>query len=327
MCRDHSPAGPLSLEILGDFPQVREKAVVDVANGLEVVDDHLRFRDENPRSFLGRAWDLVTGASARRQQTVDRGVQGVLRGMNEWLQGLQAAQAESDIALMRVATRLQETRQGVMRLQEQHQELRDEVAELSRRLVDHVASTEDRLSDLQQAMVIESARSRAEHAVAVAKERWRSRKFEKVPRLVRLLLAANDLYWGRFGAFLRLKGPDDRDACDLIDHARDMLANMADDFAAGEERESVIVDLWLDQLRDAALPTDWRDAIAYLLDDASPGDQPLAVSAWMRLQDSKEELPRNRPRLVQPGYLGEIAMRETVRRIETEWLNREGATR
>ena len=327
MSRGDIPAGPLSLEILEYFPQVREKAVVDVVNGLRVVDDHLRYRDENPGSFAGRVWDSLTGASARRQQAVGLGTQDVLRGVNDWLHGLQVAQVESDIALMRVATRLKETRQSVMKLQERHLELREKVAKLERWLADHIASTDDRLSDLQQALDIESARSQAWDAVAGAEARQKNPRFESLPRLMRLLLAANDLYWGKFGAFLRLKGPQDRDACVLIDHARNVLAKMAADFAAGEERESIIVELWLDQLREAVLPTDWRDAIAYLLDDASPGDQPLAVSARMRLESSKEELPHNRPRLVRPSHLGELAMLETVRRIETEWFNREGATR
>ncbi len=327
MNRGDLPAGPLSLGVLADFPKVREKAVVDVVNGLEVVDDHLRFRDENPGSFLGRAWDLVTGTSARRQQGIDSGTRGVLRNMNEWLHGLQAAQAESDIALARVAKRLLETRQGVMKLQERHQELRTEVEELDQRLANHIESTEHRLSDLQQDLADQKLEGRAWTSVAAAKERLLSNRFKAVPPLLRVLLAANDLYWNEFGAFLRLKGPDDRDAWGLIDNARNVLGNMADVFAVGEERESVIVDLWLAPLRDAALPTDWRDAIAYLLADASPGDRPLAVSARMRLQDSKEELPRNRPRLVQPFYLGEMALRETVRRIATERLNRDGATR
>ncbi|MDE0417113.1 MAG: diguanylate cyclase regulator RdcB family protein [bacterium] len=325
--RGDSPAEPLSVELLDDLPQVREKAVIEVVNNLEVVDDRLRVRDENPASFLERAWDLVTGASSRRQQAVDRGVQGVLRGMNEWLHGLQAAQVESDIALARVAERLQETRDGVMKLQKRHQELKHEVEALDRRLADHIACTEHRLSELQQALAIEGSRNRAWNAVAAAKERLLNNRFKAVPPLLRVLLTANDLYWNDFGRFLRLKGPDDKDARDLIDHARNVLGNMAADFAVGEERESFIVDRWLDPLRDAALPTDWRDAIAYLLDDASPGSQPLAVSARMRLLDSKEELPHNRPRLAQPFHLGAMAMRETVRRIEMEWLNREGAAR
>ena len=323
MNRGDGRGAPLSGDIFEVFPQLREKAVVDVVNGLEVVDDHLRWRDENLGSFLDRLWIGLTGASGQRQQAVDRGVQDVLRGINEWLQGLQAARAESDIALARVAERLLETRQGVMKLQARHRELQNAVAALNRQLADHIASTEYGLLDLQQALAVESARSRAEDAVIQADARWRARRLEKIPPLLRVLLAANDLYWGKFGAFLRLKGPDDGDACDLIDHARNVLANLAADFAAGEEPESLIVDHWLDPLEDAAFSADWRDAIAYLLEGASQEDQPLAVSAWMRLQGSKEDLPRNRPRLVQPSYLGELAMRETVQRIETERLSRE----
>ena len=323
MSRGDGRVGPLSEDMFKIFPQLREKAVVDVVNGLEIVDDHLRWRDENPGSFLDRLWNGLTGASARRQQAVDRGVHGVLRGMNEWLQGLQAAQAESDIAMARVAERLLETRHGVTKLQERHRELREQVALLDRRLEEHIERTATKISALQRELDDEKADRQAWNAVSDVNARWRTSRFEAVPPLLRVLLAANDLYWSKFGAFLRLKGPDDRDARKLIDYARNVLANMAADFAAGEQSDSLIVDRWLDPLEDTTLPADWRDALAYLLEGASPEEQPLVVSARMRLRGWKEELPRNRPRLVQPSYLGELVMRETVQRIESDWLHRE----
>ena len=313
--------------LLEDFPELREKAVVDVVNSLEVVDDHLRWRDENPGSFLNRLWYGMTGASARRQQIVDRGVQDILSGMSEWLHALQGARAESDIALARVAERLLETRRGVMKLQARHGELRDEVKALDRRLGIHIESTEKALADLDEEFRQESARVRAGEAVTRAKERWRHKRYDGLPPLLRTVLAANDLYWGHFGAFLRLNGSDGKDADELIGHARDTLGNLVDDLARSEKvgLDIVIVERWLGPLETNILPADWREAVAYLLEGVPREVQPLAASASMRLQGLKHTLPENLPRLIQPSYLGELAVRETVRRIEFEWRTKEGA--
>ena len=300
---------PVDGDLLDVFPQLREKAVVDVVNGLEVLEDRLRWRDENPGSFLGRLWAGLTGASERRQQAVDRSAQGVLGGMNEWLHQLQAAGAESDIALARVSDRLQETRQGVMRLQERQQEL-------ERLLEEHIEHTENAFLELQQALSVESERSRAWEEVSATDARFRTSRYEVVPPLMRVLLATDGLYWGRFGAFLRLNGLSDGDACKLVDHARNVLANMATDFAKG--REFVIVDCWLESLEGASFSPDYRDAMTYLMEGASQENQPLSVSARMRLKRSRHELPRNRPRLVGPAHLSELAMREMLRRIKSE---------
>ena len=316
---DDAAGMPLPGEVLRDFPQLREKAAVDVVNGLEVVDDHLEWQEEDRGSFLQRLWDGVTGASARRQQSIDRGVQGVLSGMNDWLQALHAAQYKSDIAMERVAKRLSETRQGVMRLQTRHEQLRDEVAALGRLLGKHVDEISNQISDLQG----ESARGRAWDAVARAESRWGSRRFDAIPPLLRVLLASNELYWSDFGAFLRLKGTDSKDACELVGHSQDILANLADRLIGSERSRLIIIERCLESLEDMTISADWRDAVAFLLEGAPRDVQPLAAAAAERLQGSDVVLHDGLPRLVQPRYLGELAMRETVRRIESEQLEKD----
>lgn len=324
--KDGSTAiAPLSREVLDDFPQLREKAVVEVVNSLEVVGDHLRWRDENPGSICSRVLDVFSGASARRQRAIDRGVEGVLNGMSEWLRSLQAAQVESDIALARVAERLLETRQGVMRLQSRHRELQGEVAELGQRLDELVKRTESEIAGLHEKLGVESAGRRAWNAVERVEARWRSRRFGAIPPLLRTVLAANDLYWGDFGAFLRLNGADGKESRDLVEHAQYTLANLVDGLVASNLAGPVIVESLLEPLEDMTISADWRDAVAYLLEDAPGEVQPLAAAAAMRLQGSKDALPDKLQRLIRPPYLGELAVRETVRRIESEQHDREEA--
>ena len=312
----------LSGEVLDSFPQLREKAVVDAVNGLEVVGDHLRWRDEQAGSFFSRLWSGFTGSSTRRQQAIDRGVESVLSGISECLHELTAAQAQSDIALSRVAERLLETRHGVMKLQSRQRDVQQEVFALGRRLTAQIKCLEVKLSTLQKVIRVETARGRAWEAIAAADSRWRSSSFDGVPSLLRAVLAANDLYWGDFGAFLRLNRGNGEDADKLLEHARYTLGNLVDDFAAAEQTDLIIVERWLEPLDDMSVSTDLRDAIEYLLEGTPCDVQPLAAAAAVRLQGSKDALPGNLLRLVQPRYLGELAVRETVRRIESEQRNK-----
>ena len=109
---------------------------------MEVVGDHLAWRDENPGSMLSRVWDTITGETARRQQALERSVEGVLNGVKERLIALQNAQASSDIAITRVAKHLLETRRFVMALEAKHQHLLEDAAAINQRLDEHIERTE-----------------------------------------------------------------------------------------------------------------------------------------------------------------------------------------
>ena len=315
---------PLPREVLEDFPQLREKAVIDVVNGMEVVGDHLRWRDEHPGSILSRFWDSVTGETARRQQTLDRSVGGVLDGVKEWLTALQAAQANSDIAITRVAQRLRETRRFVKDLEAKDQDLQRDVTAISQRLDEHIKHTDKQLSQVYEKLRRESARNRAWDAVNGIGPRWKKGEFDAFPPLLRALLAANALYWDEFGAFLRLDGSDEQDVTKLCEHARNTLGVLAYELLPAGQQGPATIEDWLAPLAATCLPAERRDVAAYLLEDSLCDDQPLAASAAARLQGSDEPLPRNVPRLILPKYLGDFAMREVERRIAAEANGRKG---
>ena len=315
---------PLPREVLSDLPQLREKAVVDVVNLMEVVGDHLSWRDENPGSMLSRVWDTITGETARRQQALDRSVEGVLNGVKEWLIALQNAQTSSDIAITRVAKHLLETRRFVMALEAKHQHLLEDVAAINQRLDEHIERTEKRLTELREALCLEGAERRAWNAVERVESRWKSGRFDAFPVLLRAVLAANDLYWSEFGAFLRLNGKDEKDAAKLCEHARDTLAALTHDLARGEQQGPAAIEDWLAPLAAADISADRRDVAVYLLEDSPCDIQPLAASAAARLRGPDEALPDNLPRLMLPKYLGVFAVREIERRIAAETGGGEG---
>ena len=315
----------LPKEMFDDFPQLREKTVLDVVNGLEVLRDRLRWRDEDPSSFVSRAWGGLTGGTARNQHALDRGVQGVLKGVNEWLNAIQEASVQSDIAIERVTERLLETRRFVMRLACRHNALQKDLTCLDRRISAYAERTERQLSELREELRKESSERRAWNAVERMESRWKSERYDPLPALARTVLAADGLYWGDFGAFLRLQGTDEREADDLCGHARDVLGNMARGFLAEEHQDFVIVEDCLASLDRMQVSADWKDAAAYLVRGSPQSVQPLAAAVENRLEGRSSALPDTLPRLMRPAFMGELAVREVERRIVVERQDGEGS--
>ena len=311
-------AVPLPEEVLEDFPQLREKAVIDIVNGMEVAGDHLRYRDENPGTMVSRVWGVITGGTMRRQQALDRSLEGGLNGIKEWQVALQAAQANSDLAITRLAKHLHKTRRFVMELEAKNRHLQQDVTAIKQQLGKLIERTDKRLSDLQEALRRESAQRRAWDAVNLVGSRWESGRFDAFPTFLRAVLAANDLYWSDFGAFLRLNETSRQDAAKVCEHARNTLATLTRVTAAEEQQRPRAIEDWLAALTETSLSADQRDIAIYLLEDAPPDVQPLAASAGIRLRGPDEALPRNLPRLMLPRYLGEFAGHEVERRIEAE---------
>ena len=190
---------------------------------------------------------------------------------------------------------------------------------MNRQLGEHIAYTDKQFSELRKALRLErQLGSRAWNAVARVESRWESEKSQAFPPLLRAVLAANELYWSDFGAFLRLNGTDGRDAAVLRGHARDTLATLVGSFAAEERRGPATIEDWLSPLVAAAISADQRDGAVYLLEDSPREVQPLAASAAVRLRGEDGALPDRVPKLMLPKHLGEVAVREVVRRIETE---------
>lgn len=117
-------------QLTKEHPQLSEKALIDFVNGIEVIDDHIRFRETINQNFSSRLWNDLTGQSHLRQQTIDQHISGSLNAISNWLQFLQHTQIESDLAITKVAEKLAETRAGVMRLNAKHNELAQQVNSL-----------------------------------------------------------------------------------------------------------------------------------------------------------------------------------------------------
>ena len=69
-------------------PQLTEKAIIDLVNGLEVAGDHLRCRSTRP--LAGRIWHALTGRASREQYLIDINLKTGLEAVTAWVQDIQA---------------------------------------------------------------------------------------------------------------------------------------------------------------------------------------------------------------------------------------------
>lgn len=91
------------LDILyAECPQLKEKAIVDFINGMEVNGDLIRVREEVNSGFISRIWQDITGDSHTRQQQIDKNMEAGLHAVSDWLQVLQSNQVKSDLAITTV---------------------------------------------------------------------------------------------------------------------------------------------------------------------------------------------------------------------------------
>lgn len=174
-------------------PQLREKMVVDLVNGLQVVEDHLRCSAFD-RPLVAEWWQLVTGHQARQQYEINRNLATGLEDATSWLQDLQAFQVQSDLAIAAVARKLAETRA----------EVRAEASSMKETLEEIIESANHQFDQLTQRVAIVEAGQRAQTELALAIQRANGRRVSSVPLLVAIYLVVDRLWWGRYGTYCRM---------------------------------------------------------------------------------------------------------------------------
>src|SRR5262245_27579121 len=95
-------------EQIKSLPHLSERMLLDLVNGLEVVESHLRFRNE--RANFKRLLAFFAGSDQRLQQLIDQTMLVSLCSLLFWVGELTDSGRVTNQALTIVATRLTETR-------------------------------------------------------------------------------------------------------------------------------------------------------------------------------------------------------------------------
>ncbi len=260
-------------------PQLTEKAIIDLVNGLEVVGDHLRCR--NTRSFVRRIWYVITGRSSREQYLIDINLKTGLEAVTAGVQDIQAFQAKSDLALTAVAKKLTETRTALNRQAARQSGLEEAISQIQRRF-----------DGLTQRVNKLEVRNKADDQVALLLHQWEERMSRIRSPLVQIFLTIDELWWGDFGRYCRLvRNTQDGDTFieinrrKLAEHFAAKLTLKAYDFIAAETLLSSVT----------KMPDEQRELVCYLADHGTADRKPLFQAISLSAQgetDIVTKLPK-----------------------------------
>ena len=268
MMEQNDQADTVWLSTQRDYhPQLTEKAIIDLVNGLEVVDDHLRCR--NTRSFVRRIWYAITGCSSREQYLIDINLKTGLEAVTAGVQDIQAFQAKSDLALTAVAMKLTETRTALNRQAARQSGLEEALSQI-----------QQRFDGLTQRVNKLEIRNKADDQVALLLHQWEERVSRIRSPLVQIFLTIDELWWGDFGRYCRLVR-DTQDGGKFIEISRRKLAKC---FAAKLKLNAydfIAVETLLSSIEK--MSDEQREIVCYLADhgtaDRNPLFQAISLSA------------------------------------------------
>lgn len=301
-----------------ECPQLKEKAIVDFINGLEVTDDLIRFREEVNSGFCSRIWQDLTGQTHMRQQQLDQNMAAGLHAVSDWLQVLQSNQVQSDLAITKISNKLSETRQGVMRLYLYYNELKTQVDDL----MDHFDQLDDKFSKLEHKLQqVDAGRLAAQQMNAVY-DKWEAGGLNEYPLLIRFYLVLDEMYWGDFGTYYRQHKSQYIEINRFIEQVKNKakIQLKRDMQKINMNNEQPFI--WRSAVRDSLreLNADRQHALAFLSNNAEQAIMPMPwlFNQYLTNQSVEELAVDNVPYILDADNAVEHMTRNFIKRYEYE---------
>jgi hypothetical protein len=263
-----TPVGPDS-DVCQVLTSLREKFVVDFANGIDVVRDHVRVQKKR-QGFFNRLTDGFTGEGVRRQAEINASLaEGVEASLN-WLCELSQELALSNLAIVHVNDRVTALTTNVAVLAGYSTETRQQLRQLAQRLESDIQGIQQ---EVRRIDFIQKVRMNLDTVF----DRWDAGRFGELSLAGRCYAALEELRWGAFGDYCRLHHGRQRD--DFMESAINrIVARLSDDADAQGEARLDTRRVWLAPVRGRPGVGDMAQALAYLADGFSPDTAPFVTS-------------------------------------------------
>ncbi len=190
------------------WPQLREKEIVDLVNGIEIAGEIVRVK-KSRQGFVNNALARLSGREGRERDAIEENVVEGQLALTRWLHAVQCSQIQSDLAIELVARKVASTR---------------------RQMVDLSSAINDRLASLESIIAIERARhddlSDGTFAGAYLDAVLLDARQSALPPLALAFSVADRLWWSDFGAFVRRPGSQTKLARQLSEIAIQSLGDV-----------------------------------------------------------------------------------------------------
>lgn len=182
-------------EISKIMPCIVDKFVIEIANSIQVSQDHVRVQSTR-LGKVARLVDGFTGAGAKRQQQINQNLTIGLNSAFEWLNTLTKELTLGFSAIQVANQKITEVQDAVTDLAGFSVETRYLLEELSVNLHDRCDNLDERLSLVE-------AENKAERQITLLFKQWAAHDFDQISPLLRLYTVLERLYWGDFGDYYR----------------------------------------------------------------------------------------------------------------------------
>lgn len=299
---EHQFENSSNTEIFDVLAFIPEKFVVDFANGIDVVRDHVRVQ-KNRAGYFSRLYDGFSGQAASRQSEINASLADGVEGALTWLTELTNSLAKSNFALAKVNERVALIYSAVTSLADYSTDTRNRLADLSTSLNARV----DQLSSEIERVAFEQ---RAERQLDYVFNKWAAGRFDTFSYAGRGYSALEELRWGVFGDFCR-----DRNGTRVCSEFLDDLTNRVIRQLVIDKRvnQAVLrapVDEWIDLPSGINCIPDATEALAYIGDWSEPEQFPFVFT----VSQQPHALPLAVPRLWSAERLAEALVSEVFER-------------
>jgi len=252
-----------SIEIVNALPCIKEKFIVDFANGIEVVKDHIRYQQKSNSSFFSRIYDSLIGVNAKRQAEINRRINDGNFGALEFLVYLAKHNAKSQLTITRVNENIAEICEGIEDLFIRNDKLKKQFENFRIEIANRIEQLEHQISRLN-----------ANDQIGQVIDKWTAGKFANFSLAGRLYICLEELYWGSFGDFVR-QNPSEKDS--LIERLKNkvIIQLKADAREKFNEIGRMDVSCWFSRPEIAFKNDEAFEAMKYLADSYQSGSQPF----------------------------------------------------
>lgn len=252
-----------------------EKFVVDLANGIDVVRDHVR--TQQSQTIFSRLWSDLTGSNARRQQSVNASLADGVESSLLWLTELTDSLASSNLAIAQVNDRVNKLSQNSAQIAHFSVDTRQQLVAFQQKMNARVFDIEQKLAQID---LIQQGRIQLEQEIT----RWKAGRYHQLSLAGRAYAVLESLRWGAFGDLLR--HGDTKQSSRLFEELHDKVVIQLADDQGIKSLDRQDTSLWLQNSK-----SQMGDALAYMGDWSLPDLHPIVFS----VTQTEKKIPLGMP--------------------------------
>lgn len=260
---------------------LQEKFIVDFANGIDIMQDHLRMQKN--RRFFTRMKEGLSGQSFTRQHAINGALADGVEASLTWLTEVTSSLATTNYALTQVNDRVTSLVSDIAAIAHYSADTREQLNALS-------LQVSQKLNHLDQQLHRVDMLQRGQLHLDQIFSSWSAGRYSALPLAGRCYVALEELRWGAFGDVIR-QG-DTHQAIQMIDILKNKsLAQLAADHGSlASARHDTYS--WLSWNAGQIQQNDWPDTLDWMADWCTEDDHPVIWSTTQKYDILPLRMPR-----------------------------------